>query len=186
MEINIAKIIKQLRLKGPDLLTRPVGRRLYAKISPLIEHARAEEVVVFDFAGISVVDPSCVDELIVRVIRDSMRPEKPFFVRLKHITPAIDMNIAMVFDSYTEFAGMRIGVITEDLVSKRGYYIGKMNDTEKELLAYLHVTRSASLEDIAAHMHCARDGVERTLEDLYAIRLVRREAFSTGRGYVRV
>lgn len=186
MEIHIGKIIKQLRLKGPDLLTRPTGRRLYAKVSALTEKARKEEVVVLDFEGISVVDPSCVDELIVRVIRDSMRPEKPFFVRLKHITPAIDMNIAMVFDSYAEFAGMRIGVITEDLVSKRGYYIGKINDTEKELLAYLHVARSASIDDIAQHMHCAPDGVEQTLEDLYAIRLVRREIFNKGKGYVRV
>ncbi|HEY1405530.1 MAG TPA: hypothetical protein VF857_02875 [Spirochaetota bacterium] len=186
MEISIRKITQQLRLKGPDLLTRPVGRRLYAKIAALTEKANAEEVVVLDCEGISVIDPSCVDELLVHIIRDSMRPEKPFFVRLKNITPAIDMNISMVFDSYTEFAGMRIGVITEDLVSRRGYYIGKVNEIEKELLAYLRVTKSASIDDIAEHMHCPRDGVERTLEDLYAIRLVRKELSSRRKGYVRV
>jgi hypothetical protein len=186
MEIDMRKITQMIRIKGPDLLTRPMGRRLYAKISALTEKARPEEVVVIDFAGISVIDPSCVDELLVKLIRDSMKPEKPFFVRLKNITPAIDMNISMVFDSYAEFAGIRIGVITEELVSRRGYYIGRINDIEKELLAYLHVTQSASLDDIVEYIHGERDGVERTLEDLYAIRLVRKELSHRRKGYVRV
>jgi hypothetical protein len=167
-------------------LTRPVGRQLYAKVSKNLVNAHAEEVVVLDFAGISVVDPSCVDELLVHLIRDAMNPEKPFFVRLKNITAATDMNIAAVFDSYAEFSGIRIGVITEDLISRRGYFIGKMNDTEKELLAYLHVSRNASARDIADHLHRDLDGITKTLEDLYAIRLVRRDGSKKMNGYARV
>jgi hypothetical protein len=185
MEIEIRKIAKQLRIKGDDLITRPVGRRLYAKVSTLIQIVRAEEVVVLDLSGYSVMDPSCIDELLVNLIRDSMNPEKPFFLRLKNITPVMDMNISMVFDSYAEFTGIRIGVITEDLVSRRGYYIGKINDVERELLAYLRITRSASVNDIADHLHAEVSGIEKTLEDLYSIRLVRREN-SRKKGYTKV
>lgn len=186
MEIEIKKIAKRLGITGSDLLTRPEGRRLYAKVKPLIEKVHTEEVVVIDFATFKVVDPSCVDEFLVRIIRDSMNPAKPFFLRLRNITPAIDQNIASVFDSYSEFAGMRIGVVTEDLMSMRGYYIGKMSEKERELLAYLHVSKHASVNDLAEHLHADLPGVEKTLEDLYAIRLVRRDFSPQRKGYTCV
>ncbi|MGL4370651.1 MAG: hypothetical protein ACRCUT_13415, partial [Spirochaetota bacterium] len=112
MEIIIKNIAKQLKISQTDLLTRPVGRKLYAKVSAMAGNARAEEVIVMDFTGYSVIDPSCVDEFLISLIRDSMKPEKPFFLRLSHITPAMDMTIQGVFDNYSEFSGMRIGIIT--------------------------------------------------------------------------
>jgi hypothetical protein len=186
MEILIQKIAKQCRIAGSDLLTRPAGRQLYGKVKTHVAKARPEEVVVLDFAGYSVIDPSCVDELIVNLVRDSMNPEKPFFLRLRNITPIMDMNISMVFDSYAEFAGMRIGVITEDLISRRGHFIGKMSETERELLEYLHVSRTASVREIADHLHSDADGVEKALESLYELRCVRRENTRRAKGFSRV
>ena len=74
MEIIVGKIAHQLRISQTDLLTRPVGRKLYAKAASMIAHARPEEVVVLDFTGYSVIDPSCVDEFLIALVRDSMKP----------------------------------------------------------------------------------------------------------------
>lgn len=186
MEISIRNIAKQCRIHGSDLLTRPTGKKLYAKISAHVQKARPEEVVILDFEGFTVIDASCVDELIVNLIREAMRPEKPFFLRLRNISTTMDMNISMVFDSYAEFSGMRIGIITEDLVSKRGHYIGRMNDVERELLEYLFVSKSASVIDIAEHLHTDVVGVEQTLEQLYTIRCVRREIIRRNKAFSRV
>ena len=186
MEIIISKIAKTMNISLTDLLTRPVGKRLYTKVSTMVGQARSGEVVVIDFTGYSVIDPSCIDEFLISLIRDSMKPEKPYFVRLSHITSSMDITIQSVFDTYSEFSGMRIGVVTEELISRRGYYIGKVNDTEKELLSYLRMTDAASPEEIAGRLERDLDGVSRSLEEIYAIRMVRREVVSSRRGYSRV
>lgn len=186
MEIIIGSIAKQLKISTTDLLTRPTGKRLYTKVASMIEHARAEEVVVMDFEGYSVIDPSCVDEFLIALVRDSMKPDKPFFLRLSHITPTMDMTIQGVFDTYSEFSGMKIGIITEELVSRRGYYIGKVTDDEKELLSYLRITDAASPEEIARRLERDVDRIYVALEALYARRMVRKEDGSRRKGYTRV
>jgi hypothetical protein len=185
MEIMIGNIAKQLKISRSDLLTRPVGQRLYTKVSSMMKNLRPEEVVVLDFGGYSVIDPSCVDEFLITLVRDSMNPEKPFFLRLSHITPTMDMTISGVFDTYSEFSGMKIGVITEELVSRRGYYIGKVTDDEKELLSYLHITDAASPEEIAIRLERDIDRTYQALESLYARRMVRKEE-GRRKGYSRV
>ena len=186
MEIIVGKIAHQLRISQTDLLTRPVGRKLYAKAASMIAHARPEEVVVLDFTGYSVIDPSCVDEFLIALVRDSMKPEKPFFLRLSHITPTMDMTIQGVFDTYSEFSGMKIGVITEELVSRRGYYIGKVTDDEKELLSYLRISDTSSPEEIARRLERDVDRIYVALEALYARRMVRKEHGTRRKGYTKV
>jgi hypothetical protein len=186
MEIIVRKIAHQLKLSQTDLLTRPVGKKLYTKAVSIVENCRPEEVVVIDFSGYSVIDPSCVDEFLISLVRDSMKPEKPFFLRLSHISPTMDMTIQGVFDTYSEFSGMKIGIITEELVSRRGYYIGKVTDDEKELLSYLRITDAASPEEIARRLERDVHGIYLALEALYARRMVRKEEGSKRKGYTRV
>jgi hypothetical protein len=115
-----------------------------------------------------------------------MKTDKPFFLRLSHITPTMDMTIQGVFDTYSEFSGMKIGVITEELVSRRGYYIGRVTDDEKELLSYLRITDAASPEEIARRLERDVDGIYLALEALYARRMVRKDEGSKKKGYTRV
>jgi hypothetical protein len=98
----------------------------------------------------------------------------------------MDMTIQGVFDTYSEFSGMRMGIITEELASRRGFYIGKVTDDERELLSYLRITTSASPEEIAHRLERDVDRIYLALEALYARRMVRREKGSRKTGYTRV
>ena len=75
MVINIRKKADELKIKGPDLLTRPVGRLMYQSIRGMLEHIREGETLVLDFQNIKVIDSSFIDEMIVRLVIDSRNGE---------------------------------------------------------------------------------------------------------------
>ena len=85
MIIDIAKIARNCKIKLPDLITRPVGRSLYAAVKEKLEFVGAGETVLLDFEGVKVIDSSCVDELIVRLIQDSYA--RYFYIKLRNVSP---------------------------------------------------------------------------------------------------
>ena len=72
MIIKINKTAEVLKLKMPDLITRHVGRSMYDSIKKLVGNINDGETLVLDFEGIKVIDSSFIDEMVVRLILDSM------------------------------------------------------------------------------------------------------------------
>ena len=174
MEIKITSIAKRLRIPLPDLITRPTGKRIYRAISKKIIKGQAYEVIILDFEGIQVVDPSCADEIIVRLIEDSRKSETPFYIRLKHISIASEKNIASVFDSYSRFKSYRMAVATEELTSHNNYCIGLLNEKEQMLLKYLKINKIGKYERIAQALNLSEQESQLTLDTLHNLHLVRK------------
>lgn len=173
MEIVINKITKKLKIQIPDLITRPIGKRIYKYISDKVENINQGEVVVIDLSEILVIDPSCSDEIIVKLINESRKDEKPFFVKLKNLSQMTEMNLSSVFDSYREFSNDRIVVITDDITSKNFYCIGEVSNIEHEIIKYLRINNQAKLSDIASFLNKSKQEIEEVLSKMYGLRIVR-------------
>ncbi len=174
MTIIIKKIAAELKIRMPDLITRPMGRRMYERVRDQIKMAGSEEVVVLDFEGVQVIDASFIDEFLLRLMIDSSDSEKPFFVKLRGLSDAIEINVDSVLHSYFTFNNEKKAVATESVTANNSYFIGSLTSIERDVVNYLRVNRSAVVQDIAVFIDRDADDASRLLEDLYGMRIVRR------------
>lgn len=174
MVIQIKNTARDLKIRLPDLITRPVGRRMYERTRKNMAHVTDGEVVLVDFAGVQVIDSSFIDEFLLRLIEDSRGQEPVFFVKLANITPIIETNIDSVFGSYQTYNGRRIAVITESLTGMNAYHIGGITKPERDILDYLRINKVAPVGDIASFIAKEHAEAAELLEGLYSMRMVRR------------
>ena len=173
MIIEIAKVAKAGKIKLPDLITRPVGRKLYAAVMEKMEFAGKGETVILDFAGIKVVDSSCIDELLVKLINDSLT--RDFYVKLRNISPISEINIDSVFSSYSNYRDRRIAVIRDELGMNNKFYIGPLSEAERDIIDYLRINHRASVDDLAAFSGMESARTSDIVNGLTSIRVLRKE-----------
>ncbi|HSV97945.1 MAG TPA: hypothetical protein VLM75_13575 [Spirochaetota bacterium] len=176
MVIQIRNTARDLKIRLPDLITRPVGRRMYEKTRKNMSHMTDGEVMLVDFSGVQVIDSSFIDEFLLRLVEDSREGALVFFVKLANITPIIEMNIDSVLNSYHAYNERRIAVVTESLTAMNSYCIGTISDSERDVLDYLRINRIAALGDIAAFIGMREEDAAPIVEGLYTLRVVRRES----------
>ncbi len=175
MVINIRKKADELKQKGLDLLTRPVGRLMYQSIRAMLEHIRAGETLVLDFQNIKVIDSSFIDEMIVRIVIDSRNGDMPFYVKLKNISEIAEINIDMVFRSYSNYKNKKIVVITENICQNNAFFIGPLSDREKDIVEFLRINKSLIQEDIVKFTGSPPGEVAGILEGLDSLRVIKKE-----------
>jgi anti-anti-sigma regulatory factor len=175
MILQIKNTARDLKIRLPDLITRPVGRRMYERTRKSMAHVGDGEVVLVDFSGVQVIDSSFIDEFLLRLIEDSREESPVFFVKLANITPIIETNIDSVFSSYQAYNERRIAVVTESLTAMNSYCIGIISGHERDVLDYLRINRVAALGDIAAFVGMREEDALPLVEGLYGLRVVRRE-----------
>jgi hypothetical protein len=175
MVISIRKKADELKQKGPDLLTRPVGRLMYQSISAMLEHIREGETLVLDFQGIKVIDSSFIDEMIVRLVLDSWNEKGPFYVKLKNISEIAEINIDMVFRSYSSYKNKKIVVITENICQNNAFFVGPLSDREREIVEFLRINKSITLDDIVKFTGGPPGEMAGIMEGLDGLRVVKKE-----------
>lgn len=175
MVISIRKKADELKQKGPDLLTRPVGRLMYQSIRAMLEHIREGETLVLDFQNIKVIDSSFIDEMIVRLVLDSRNGEIPFYVKLKNISEIAEINIDMVFRSYSNYKNKKIVVLTENICQNNAFFIGPLSDREREIVEFLRINKSITQEDIVKYTGSPTGEVAGILEGLDELRVIKKE-----------
>ena len=175
MLIDVAKCAKECKIKTPDLITRPVGRKMYAYASKLLQNARPEELVIIDFTLIKVIDPSFIDEFIISILREAYSDQKPLFIKLTGLSNASELNIASVFDSYSSASGKPFAIITDSMTEKREFFIGNISPVYTDIIHYLRVNRNATAQALAAFLNTEPGTAAESLAELYALRLIRRD-----------
>ncbi len=173
MVAEISKLTKEIKHRGPDLITRPVGRRMYAKIRDKMKNISAHEVLLLDFEGIRVIDSSFIDELIVRLIIDSWKSDPIFYVKLKNISIIAEINIDSVFKSFSQYNKNEIAVITDGIRQNNSFYIGALSKVEREVIEYLRINRNTSVHDIGVFIGMNDEEVSLLSDTLFRRRLLR-------------
>lgn len=172
MIIDVAKIAKEVKVKLPDLITRPVGRMMYAATVKKLSIIGAGETVILDFSGVKVIDSSFIDEYIVKLILDSRG--KDFYLKLRNISPISEINIDSVFNSYSNYKDTRIAVAREEIGKNNRFYIGPLGEHERDIMDYLRINLNAGIEDISRFSGIDFNILKTLLEELSILRVIRR------------
>ena len=175
MEINICKLAKNVKLKSPDLVTRPTGKIMYEKLLKKINIVQNNEVVVLDFENIKVIDSSFVDEFLVKLIYLSKDLKKVFYVKLRNISNIAENNIDLVFKSYSNYDDKKIVVITEDISQNNSFFIGNLEKEEKEIIEYLRINKSLTKKEFGNFLDMSENNIDNILNKLYFLRVIRKE-----------
>jgi anti-anti-sigma regulatory factor len=173
MLVTINKKAEELKLKVPDLITRHVGRAMYESIRMAIENINDGETLLLDFTGIKVIDSSCIDEMIVRLILDSRKSKAAFYTKLKNVSEIAEINIDLVFRSYYSYKNKKIVVITENICQNNVFFIGPLSDQERDIVEFLRVNKSITADDAVTFTGLPREKVERIMDELDTIRVVK-------------
>lgn len=171
MEVKVDSLSKQITKNNPDLITRPVGRRMYKKLIDKMHIVQKGEVVILDFEKIKVIDSSFIDEFIVKLLSDSMKTGQ-FYLKLRKISDIAEINIASVVKSYAQ-VDKKIVVMTEDICLNNNFYIGELTSCEHDAINFIRINKRVSLEDLIAGTGMSEEMSKKTLENLIDLRLVR-------------
>jgi DNA-binding Lrp family transcriptional regulator len=174
MNIQIRKIADELKISAPDLITRMNGRLIYEKVMSRIKNAVTDETVLLDLNSIKVMDASFIDELIVKTIKVSQNGKERFFLKLKNISSAAEINIDSVFSTYSYYNNEKIAVVTDEICKNNNFFIGSLSSVEKDILDYLRVNLSAGLRELVEFTGLAPDEVKRITDELFSLRMIKR------------
>jgi len=172
MIIDIAKIAKKINVNLPDLITRPVGRAMYAATIEKSVIVKISETVIIDFDGIKVLDSSFIDEYLVKFILDSRI--KDFYIKLKNISTISEINIDSVFNSYSSYNNSRLAIAREEIGNNSRFYIGSITEQERDIMNYLRTNNMAGIDDISRFTNVEVNELKLILEQLSFLRLVKR------------
>lgn len=172
MIINVAKLAREAKMKLPDLITRPVGRLMYAKMREKLSIAGEGETVILDFENIKVIDSSFIDEFLVKLIIDAEKSD--IYIKVRNITPVSEINIDSVFNSYSNYKSGRLAVIREELGKNNRYYIGPLTEHESDIIDYLKINHHAGVDEISRFCGMETGLLKKILEDLIRLRLIRK------------
>ena len=175
MIIKVKKAAQELKYKKPDLITRSLGKKIYAYIKEKIVDTLDNEVIVLDFEDIKVIDSSFIDELVVKLIIDSWHSSKIFYIKLKNISEIAEINIDSVFKTFSKYNDRNIAVITEDIRQNNSFFIGSLDALEQDIIEYLRVNKSASLDDLCRFTGLQVKRITDILNALFILRLVRKD-----------
>jgi len=171
MIIDIAKTAKEMKVKLPDLITRPVGREMYAVTIKKLAIISVFETVILNFNEIKVLDSSFIDEYLVKLIIDSRI--KDYYIKLRNISTISEINIDSVFNSYSNYNKLGIAVAKEEIGNNSRFYIGSISEHERDIINYLRTNSGAGVDDISRFIGIGVSELKLTLEQLSFLRLIK-------------
>lgn len=174
MVISLKKIMEDLKVETPDLITRPLGKSIFDIIRKKINIIQENETVLLDFEGIKVIDSSFIDELIIKLVLLSRQSLFPFFIKLKNISRTAEINIDLVLNSYSNYNRDIIAVITADICRNNSYFIGPLSEREKDIVDYLRINKEVTVDDLVKFTGSSSQVIKRTMEKLYSLRVIKK------------
>ena len=68
-EIDVRGMLARTGMPHSDLITRPTGRAVRSSIEAELAGAQGADVVILDFSAIRLIDFSCADEILARLVQ---------------------------------------------------------------------------------------------------------------------
>ncbi|MBN2858480.1 MAG: hypothetical protein JXN63_08780 [Candidatus Delongbacteria bacterium] len=174
MLIKIEEFAKKAGASLPDLLTRPVARKVLSLMNEKCTMAAEEELVICDFAGIEVIDPSFVDECLITFLKKG-RQSPIYYVMLRNLSRIAQENIEGVINLYNENSQNKISILTEQLTCSNRYLIGSVYEYENEIVAFLRINGFATTNQLLSLMMAMeKEQTLQLLDSMYERGLIRK------------
>ncbi|HEX9691344.1 MAG TPA: hypothetical protein VGA22_04525 [Gemmatimonadales bacterium] len=162
MKIDVKQVLaRTVSPLYPDLVTRPTGQA----VRNGIEHELADtptlaEVAVIDFGTVRVLDISCADEIVGKLLREH---GARYFV-LWGLTEAHRNSIEQVLERH------QLAVVGRDR-NGRVQVLGPVKDAVRRAFGLLADRGSAGAREIADHLGVPRDLALATIEEMVSLRI---------------
>jgi hypothetical protein len=145
----------------PDLVTRPTGKAVrHGIVDELDDAAAVEDVALIDFGTVRVLDISCADEIVARLLREN---NARYFV-LCGLTEAHRYSIEQVLERH------QLAVVGRDR-DGRVQVLGTVTDTVRRAFGLLADRGRAAPHEIAAHLGVPQDAALETIQEMVTLRI---------------
>jgi len=163
---NLKKLIsEELKNNSNDLVTRETGRRIRGRIEADFEREAGSRILVLDFSGVGIIDYSCADEVIAKIVARLVGGEYgDKYILLKNLLPNQIENIQVALERkklavpLKEADGLRI--------------LGSLNPYLTDALAEVNKRKSITARDLADLTGAAINLASTKLLNLHKARLV--------------
>jgi len=152
-----------------DLVTRPTGRAVRSSIEEELALLTGRTVVVLDFSAVRIIDCSCADEIVAKLVAASLADAgRDAFFLLRGLTDEQIEDVEVVL------RGQRLALVAEASGTLR--VLGEVADQARLAFARLATRGEARPEDVAQDLACSLEEARAALDELVVRRLVMREA----------
>jgi len=166
---NIYKLLKEeLKNGSSDLVTRASGRAIRERIGRDISKEKDGEVIALDFSKIGVIDYSCADEIVAKLISRLLSNEygdKHILLTGLNENQKENIEVALERKDLAVMAEMRDGERT---------LLGNLNNYLKETLSFIEKKKKITAKDFSDVMKLEANTSGTRLLNLHKKRLVKR------------
>lgn len=154
-----------------DLVTRPTGAAVRSGIEAQLAEFPEIGLVVLDFSAVGVLDCSCADEVVAKLLRESGPsggPKRAFFVFRGLSDEHADQIEAVLLRH-------GLALVAQD-GDGRSRLLGAVAERERDAYAAVINRGGGAAEELAADLGCSLEQACRALESLTAQRVIRHAA----------
>lgn len=168
--INIRAIItEEFNREIQDLLTRPTGQKIMERLEREIHNSSNNTTVALDFSDVGVIDYSCADEVIAKLVSRLQANEYgERYLVLKNLNHAQRENIQVALE--------RKNLATLEESNGTWKTIGMINNYLQKTLEIVMEKGSLSSSELSQILNLELNNVSTRLINLHKIRLVKRVA----------
>jgi hypothetical protein len=166
---DLYKILKdELGNGSKDLVTRPSGQAVRERIERDIEREPDGSVIALDFARIGIIDYSCADEIIAKLVSRLLSGEYgDKYLLLIGLNENQEENIEVALERKS------LAVVAERRDGKRAV-LGELNNYLKDTLDFIMKKKKVSAKDLSTGLKLEANTSGTRLLNLHKKRLVRR------------
>jgi hypothetical protein len=179
MHIDLSSVLRQTLSCElySNLVTRPTGAAVRTQIEALLADARERSLTVIDFSRVGMIDFSCADEVVAKLLLRYVAPERverEAYFLFRGVTDDHWDAIETVLERH----GLALVLETED----GARIVGIVNDGERAAWEKVYELGRTGAADLASALGGDESDAEAVLDALHRRRLVMR----TDDGYVAV
>jgi hypothetical protein len=179
MHIDLSSVLRQTLSCElySNLVTRPTGAAVRTQIEALLADARERSLTVIDFSHVGMIDFSCADEVVAKLLLRSVaaeRGDREAYFLFRGVTDDHWDAIETVLERH----GLALVLETDD----GARIVGTVNDGERIAWEKVFELGRTGPADLASALGGEESDAERLLDGLHRRRLVMR----TDDGYVAV
>jgi hypothetical protein len=168
--IDISSVLRQTLACDlySNLVTRSTGAAVRGQIEQLLSESRERALTVIDFSQVSMIDFSCADEVVAKLLMRYAADDPPqdAYFLFRGVTEHHSDAIEAVLERH----GLALALESEGEV----HVIGTLTDGERSAWAATYRLGRVNAADLAADLGTAPDDAQQYLDALCRLRLVMR------------